>query len=198
MEDKGADVLALVNLTAYLIIQADVREATLDVIVSGDFNTHSPAWGLRQTDPRGEALMKIVESLNLVALNDGKVPIFPRAYSFLVLTLATKEIMRTIGSWKADGHVHGGGKNAIDNDCRNQLHGATELLRSACNGYMPKGSYKWGNNPCMRSRRKLRKLRTRNDDCASKLEEYKHPIPRLSTKNLACYGIDRGSPTNYL
>lgn len=77
-----------------------VRGATSEVIVSGDFNAHSPAWGSHRTDPRGDALMEIVESFNLVVLNDGKVPTFPSANSFLDLTLVTKGIMRKIGSWE--------------------------------------------------------------------------------------------------
>ncbi|XP_015377064.1 PREDICTED: uncharacterized protein LOC107171339 [Diuraphis noxia] len=76
-----------------------VRGATSEVIVAGDFNAHSPAWGSHKTDPRGDALLEFAESLNLVLLNDGKVPTFPRANSFLDLTLVTKGIMRKIGSW---------------------------------------------------------------------------------------------------
>lgn len=79
---------------------SSVRGATSDVIVSGDFNAHSPVWGSRKSDRRGEAMLEMAESLNLVVLNDGRVPTFPRANSFLDLTLASPGIIRKIGTWE--------------------------------------------------------------------------------------------------
>ncbi|KAL4083899.1 hypothetical protein QTP88_029215 [Uroleucon formosanum] len=70
-------------------LHESVREAAGGVIVCGDFNAHSQVWGSRATDKRGEALLEMAESRNLVVINDGMVPTFPRGSSFLDLTLAT-------------------------------------------------------------------------------------------------------------
>ncbi|XP_060877700.1 uncharacterized protein LOC132950311 [Metopolophium dirhodum] len=203
-----------------------VRGATSEVIVSGDFNAHSPAWGSHKTNPRGKALIEIVESLNLLVLNDGKVPTFPHVNSFLDLTLVAKGITRKIGSWEVleqesltdhqyvffntrmtlrsvQTEKNGWSWRKLDIDrldkfiaeaktplsmtAETSSTALSELLRNACNSCMPKGTYKWGEKPCywwsqtiaelrkecMHSRRKLRKSRTRNEDCVSKLEEYK-------------------------
>ncbi|KAL4097640.1 hypothetical protein QTP88_022383 [Uroleucon formosanum] len=42
----------------------------------------------------------MAESRNLVVINDGMVPTFPRGSSFLDLTLATPDIVQKIGSWE--------------------------------------------------------------------------------------------------
>lgn len=82
--------------------------------------------------------MEIVESLNLTVLNDGNVPTFPRASSFLDLTLVTQGITRKICTCNTDsrgkkctnrkkwmvmeeigyrqvGQLHRGDKNTFDN-----------------------------------------------------------------------------------
>lgn len=81
-------------------LHSSVSEATSEVIVSGDFNAHSQVWGSSRRDRRGEALLDTVESLNLVILNDGKTPTFPRGNSFLDLTFATPGIIRKLGTWE--------------------------------------------------------------------------------------------------
>lgn len=58
---------------------SSVTGATSDVIVSGDFNAHSLVWVSRKSNRRGEAVLEVAESLNLVVLNDGRVPTYPRA-----------------------------------------------------------------------------------------------------------------------
>jgi len=81
-------------------LHSSVREATTEVIVSGDFYAHSQVWGSSRRDRRGEALLDMVESLNLIILNDGRTPTFPRGNSFLDLTFATPAIIRKLGTWE--------------------------------------------------------------------------------------------------
>jgi len=80
-------------------LHSSAREATTEVIVSGDFNAHhSQVWGSSRRDRRGEALLDMAESLNLVILNDGRTPTFPRWKTFLDLTFATPGIIRKLGT----------------------------------------------------------------------------------------------------
>lgn len=81
-------------------LHSSAREVTTEVIVSGDFNGHSQVWGSSRSDRRGEALLDMAESLNLVILNDGRTPTFPRGNSFLDLTFATPGIIRKLGTWE--------------------------------------------------------------------------------------------------
>lgn len=88
------DFLDFLNLLEY-----SIRSASGEVIISGDFNAHAQVWGSSGTNRRGEALLEMAESLNLLVMNDGKTPTFPRGNSFLDLTMATPGVSKKFGKW---------------------------------------------------------------------------------------------------
>ncbi|KAG0429024.1 hypothetical protein HPB47_024024 [Ixodes persulcatus] len=62
-----------------------------DLLLCGDLNAHSEAWGSRKTDKRGDAVTKMLEELNLVVANDGGPTFFrpPSTYSAIDVTAHT-------------------------------------------------------------------------------------------------------------
>ncbi|XP_070518818.1 uncharacterized protein [Cardiocondyla obscurior] len=64
---------------------------SLSIILAGDFNSWSRAWGSRKTNGRGRILEKWTAAKNLVLLNRGRVPtcVRPQGESIIDLTWAT-------------------------------------------------------------------------------------------------------------
>ncbi|KAB0790005.1 hypothetical protein PPYR_15704, partial [Photinus pyralis] len=52
------------------------RIGATKVIIAGDINAASPAWGARSSNNRGEIIMEWLETLNLVVVNTGSKPTF--------------------------------------------------------------------------------------------------------------------------
>lgn len=81
-------------------LEHSIRSTREEIILAGDFNAHAQIWGSPMMDQRGEALLEMAESLSLTIINDGKVPTFPRAKSFLDLTFASQGAFGKINIWK--------------------------------------------------------------------------------------------------
>ena len=72
------------------------------VIVAGDFNAWALEWGSCSTDKRGEALLEVLSSLNLVLVNRGSTPTFERngRTSIIDLTFMTDSLFLHAPSWQ--------------------------------------------------------------------------------------------------
>jgi hypothetical protein len=69
-------------------LEASVRSQTsagIDVIVAGDFNSHSAEWGSSTEDVRGSLLSDFASALDLTACNVGTVPTFRRVNATSVI-----------------------------------------------------------------------------------------------------------------
>jgi len=81
-------------------LHESASEVLINLMISGEFKAHSQVWGSTRKERKGEALLDMVESINLIILNDGRTPTFPRGNSFLDLTFATPAIIRKLGIWE--------------------------------------------------------------------------------------------------
>ncbi|XP_011859291.1 PREDICTED: uncharacterized protein LOC105556790 [Vollenhovia emeryi] len=75
------------------------------VLVAGDFNAHSVAWGSRRTNNKGRALENWAAALGLVLLNRSRVSTCVRAQgeSIVDLTWATPSAARHVTKWRVTG-----------------------------------------------------------------------------------------------
>lgn len=71
------------------------------ILLAGDLNARSAAWGDHATNSRGEALLALLNSLSLVVVNDGSTPTFARgAGSVIDITATSEALHRRITNWK--------------------------------------------------------------------------------------------------
>ncbi|XP_050065663.1 uncharacterized protein LOC126554649 [Aphis gossypii] len=84
-------------------LEDSVRTVPHDVpvLVTGDFNARSTAWGDWVSNARGEELGMLIESLDFVIMNSGSIPTFSRgAGSVIDLTLASESLARRLSGWR--------------------------------------------------------------------------------------------------
>ena len=69
---------------------------------AGQKYKYSKSWGNKSNDGRGRVVLQLAAELNLVILNDGKVPTFSKgtANSFIDLTLVSSELAKDIKDWR--------------------------------------------------------------------------------------------------
>lgn len=81
---------------------ASIAQARVPVVVAGDFNSHARAWGSPADDARGDALLDLAASLDMVVSNQGTAPTFTRGASatHIDLTLVSSSIASRIENWK--------------------------------------------------------------------------------------------------
>lgn len=76
------------------------------VLVAGDFNAKSPAWGDHKEDPKGRMLMDMMASLGMVVCNSGDRPTFSRVYgggisrSQIDITFISGTASHAVRDWK--------------------------------------------------------------------------------------------------
>ncbi|XP_011858960.1 PREDICTED: uncharacterized protein LOC105556473 [Vollenhovia emeryi] len=82
--------------------QAVRRSSPKPVLVAGDINAWSTAWGCRRTNSKGEALERWAAALGLVLVNQGRVSTCVRRQgrSIIDLTWATPSAARLITGWR--------------------------------------------------------------------------------------------------
>lgn len=79
------------------------------VLVAGDFNARSTAWGDRVCNIRGEDLSMLFDSLRLVIENVGSTPTFPRGLGSVVDVTAISETShRQVRQWRVLDQVFNG------------------------------------------------------------------------------------------
>ncbi|CAH2226409.1 jg10228 [Pararge aegeria aegeria] len=79
-----------------------LRQQRGQILVAGDFNAASQAWGSKKSDHRGKYLLEMVADLDLVILNKGDSPTFERGLrtSRPDITIASQEIAGRICNWE--------------------------------------------------------------------------------------------------
>jgi len=79
-------------------LDQSIRASRVPVVVSGDFNAHSPYWGSSSEDHRGELLTDMLATNNLWVCNVGDKPTFVRGGSqtHIDVTFASEVIMPNI------------------------------------------------------------------------------------------------------
>ena len=87
----------------------------LPVIICTDSNAHHTAWGHRDCNTRGRTLLPIINSNNLVIMNDTTAPTFQNhlGTSCIDLTLANDKALRLIHDWHIDPHSSLSDHNSI-------------------------------------------------------------------------------------
>lgn len=83
-------------------IEDSIREASVPVIVAGDFNAKSPDWCSPVEDYRGELLSETMASLRISACNHGDTATFVRDASrtFIDITFTSDDMMNKVLDWK--------------------------------------------------------------------------------------------------
>lgn len=87
-------------------LEGSIRTGKGMVLVAGDFNAKSPAWGDHTEDPKGRVLMDMMASLGMVVCNSGDRPTFSRAFaggisrSHIDITFVSGSASHTVRDWK--------------------------------------------------------------------------------------------------
>lgn len=83
-------------------LRSDMNARGGKILVGGDFNSKSPAWGSHEGDPKGGVLADWVASRNMIVLNNGDRPTIERGMSrsYIDVTLATETLARNIQAWE--------------------------------------------------------------------------------------------------
>nr|XP_022907667.1 uncharacterized protein LOC111419131 [Onthophagus taurus] len=80
------------------------QNKTKNIIVMGDFNSKSAAWGSHVEDERGRYLKEWMAERNLVVMNSGTTPTWRRGEqkSFIDITMCNVEIAKSVTAWKVN------------------------------------------------------------------------------------------------
>lgn len=110
-----------------LRLENSVRTVMHDtpVVVAGDFNARSAAWGDRVTTSRGEELCDLFGCLQLTVLNEGSTPTFTRGGGSMIDVTAASERVRCL-SWSVLGDTF---NNSDHNYIRFDLDSGSSVRR---------------------------------------------------------------------
>lgn len=80
----------------------DSISTQVDVLITGDFNGKSPAWGETRLDRRGILINEMIARKDLIVINTGNKPTFNRgeAKSVLDITIGNQTIANHIVEWE--------------------------------------------------------------------------------------------------
>jgi len=108
-------------------LENSVRTVMRDtpVVVAGDFNARSAAWGDRVTTSRGDELCDLLGSLQLIVLNEGSTPTFNRGEGSIIDVTAVSERVRCL-TWSVLGDTF---NNSDHNYIRFDLDSGTGIRR---------------------------------------------------------------------
>jgi len=82
-------------------LEESIRRATVPVVVTGDFNAHSPIWGSPDEDARGSLLADMIAANSLCVCNKGNEPTFVRGNSrtHIDITMASENMVSHVKDW---------------------------------------------------------------------------------------------------
>ncbi|KAL4112825.1 hypothetical protein QTP88_016549 [Uroleucon formosanum] len=82
-------------------LEINIRIATCDVIVAGDFNAKHRAWGSRVNNDKGESLSDLTSSLGLIICNQGGRPTWQRndSKSYIDVTMTSANLAARVKHW---------------------------------------------------------------------------------------------------
>ena len=90
-------------------IERIIKELPKPIILTGDFNAHNKIWYDKKTDTKGERLLKVIESTDLIILDKKEPTYWSPAYnseSHIDLSLASVNIGQYF-QWTADDQIYG-------------------------------------------------------------------------------------------
>lgn len=80
-------------------LEASIRTATTEILLTGDFNAKHPEWGCPRSDRRGEVLADLITTTGLVICNRGNASTFNRGTT-IDLTIASPRIAQKMTKWR--------------------------------------------------------------------------------------------------
>jgi hypothetical protein len=85
-------------------IRGIISGSRKQVLLAGDFNAKSAAWGSRSEDHRGEALADLLAESDMVVQNRGCDPTFsgPHGNSTIDITVTSVGLARRLNAWRVD------------------------------------------------------------------------------------------------
>jgi len=85
-----------------LQLELSIRNSLIPVVVAGDFNAKSRAWGSPREDPRGSLLADLLASLDAAVCNNGQSPTFVRgqSQSHIDITFVSASIQDSVSNWE--------------------------------------------------------------------------------------------------
>lgn len=89
--------------TAFLDnLSATLASATGKIVLMGDFNARSPAWGDTIETARGRALSELLVQAGLAIVNHGDTPTFEigKRSSYIDVTAVSTSLMGRVGGWQ--------------------------------------------------------------------------------------------------
>jgi hypothetical protein len=92
-------------------LETDIRAQRGNIIVAGDFNAKSTAWGCPKTSKRGAMLEETMATCHLHCANEGRAPTFLREHtqqgSIIDITLADESSLSKVMNWRVlQDHTH--------------------------------------------------------------------------------------------
>lgn len=98
---SGKKDITELESTLYYIAKR-IRLKKENAVVAGDFNAKSPAWGMPNTDDRGQLMTEWIAENNMSIANRGFKPTFQRlnCASILDLTIATESLIGKVEQWE--------------------------------------------------------------------------------------------------
>ncbi|XP_022161818.1 uncharacterized protein LOC111027709 [Myzus persicae] len=79
-------------------LEASIRSANTEILLTGDFNAKHTYWGCPQNDRRGEILADLIDATGLVVCNKGNSCTFNRG-TIIDLTITTPRTAQRITKW---------------------------------------------------------------------------------------------------
>jgi len=109
------------------------RSAGTEVVVAGDFNARSAAWGDWETNARGNELTAFVDSLGLAIMNEGTNPTFTGrgAGSIVDITIVSEALAQGIKRWTVECDTENGSDHRTISFCME--HGTDQTQSIAQN-----------------------------------------------------------------
>lgn len=85
-------------------LSISLKKHKKEILVAGDFNAKSHAWGSNIEDPKGKMLLDWIAENQLIIQNEGTEPTFMRhgQTSFIDVTLSTAKLSTAIENWRVD------------------------------------------------------------------------------------------------
>lgn len=80
-------------------LHSSVKCATMEVLITDDFNAKHSDWGSLANDKRGEALVDLINSIGFIVCNKGRKSTFNKG-SIIDITIASPTLAQRVRNWK--------------------------------------------------------------------------------------------------
>lgn len=128
-------------------LEGSIRNKKGMVIVAGDFNAKSPAWGDHREDHKGKTLLDMTASLGMAVCNSGDKPTFTRVYeggisrSHIDITFVSETESRVVKDWKVSDEYTGSLHSYIYFNISRTLHADRVQVEEGHGGSLTSPNY---------------------------------------------------------